>query len=274
VCRSKLLYLVAPVTFDEFAALHIPALEADEIRFNLLIAVIAGAAKAFPEGFHFWQLGEAGHCAVQSPGRSILLGNLDCGECQFLARRTREHPFGGVIGSDETAGWFAEEANKFGIAFKEAEPQRIHVLRDPPRYPGAEGAPRAAMPADTDLLYGWMQEFVHEAVPHDQAPPREMVEEGVARNKYLLWTIGGEPVSMAVIGRVLKSAMSIGPVYTPPSKRGRGFAGSATAALSERIFAEGKSAACLYSDLRNPYSNRCYEKIGFKPHCDAWHYHR
>jgi predicted GNAT family acetyltransferase len=23
--------------------------------------------------------------------------------------------------------------------------------------------------------------------------------------------------------------------------------------------------ACLYSDLRNPTSNRCYAKIGFKP---------
>jgi len=36
--------------------------------------------------------------------------------------------------------------------------------------------------------------------------------------------------------------------------------GSATAALSERIFAEGKSAACLYTDLSNIYSNRCYAR--------------
>jgi predicted GNAT family acetyltransferase len=45
-----------------------------------------------------------------------------------------------------------------------------------------------------------------------------------------------------------------------------------TAALVERIYAEGKSFACLYTDLRNPFSNRCYAKIGFEPVCAAWHY--
>ena len=67
---------------------------------------------------------------------------------------------------------------------------------------------------------------------------------------------------------------AISAVYTPPAQRGRGYAGSVTAAVAERIFAEGKAAACLYTDLRNPASNRCYAKIGFKPVCDAWHYAR
>ena len=179
-----------------------------------------------------------------------------------------------MIGSGETARWFVEEANAQGIVFQEAEPQRIHVLRDPPRYPGAEGTPRAGTPADSDLLWDWMQKFMREAVSHDPMPAREKVEDAIAHGKYLLWPVGGEPVSVAIIGRILKSAMSIGPVYTPPGKRGHGYAGSVTAALSERIFAEGKPAACLYTDLRNPYSNRCYAKIGFKPYCDSWYYLR
>jgi predicted GNAT family acetyltransferase len=57
-------------------------------------------------------------------------------------------------------------------------------------------------------------------------------------------------------------------------QRGHGYAGSAIAALCERIFAEGKTAACLYAGRRNPYSNRCYAKFGFKRHCDSWHYFR
>jgi predicted GNAT family acetyltransferase len=56
--------------------------------------------------------------------------------------------------------------------------------------------------------------------------------------------------------------------------RGRGYAGSVTAAVVEWIFAEGKSASCLYTDLRNPASNRGYAKIGFKPACASWHYPR
>jgi hypothetical protein len=47
-----------------------------------------------------------------------------------------------------------------------------------------------------------------------------------------------------------------------------------TAALVEFIFASGKMAACLYTNLLNPYSNRCYAKIGFEPVCESWHYHR
>jgi hypothetical protein len=29
--------------------------------------------------------------------------------------------------------------------------------------------------------------------------------------------------------------------------------------------------ACLYTDLGNPYSNRCYANIGFTPMCDSYH---
>ena len=67
---------------------------------------------------------------------------------------------------------------------------------------------------------------------------------------------------------------AIAGVYTPPPLRGRGYAAAVTAAVVESVFAEGRTAACLYSDLRNPASNRCYAKIGFKPVCHAWHYLR
>jgi hypothetical protein len=32
---------------------------------------------------------------------------------------------------------------------------------------------------------------------------------------------------------------------------------------------QGKTMACLITDLRNPMSNRCYAKIGFQPVCNA-----
>jgi predicted GNAT family acetyltransferase len=86
--------------------------------------------------------------------------------------------------------------------------------------------------------------------------------------------VDGEPVSMAGIVRQTRHAAAIAAVYTPPKLRGRGYAGSVTAAVVERVFAEGKAIACLYTDLRNPISNRCYAKIGFKPICPSWHYPR
>jgi RimJ/RimL family protein N-acetyltransferase len=262
------------MNFQEFSLYHLPALEADEVRFNVQAAVLAAAVKDFPAGFQYWTLGAPGHCAIKSPGRSILLGALDREECQHLARETAALDYQGVLGSDETANWFAEEAVLSGITFHEITSQRIYALTEPPLYPGAEGSPRPVTAADAQLLFEWITEFHREAVPHDPPPSRGSIENAAASGRYLFWTVSGEPVSLAAIVRRLRTVAAIGAVFTPLEKRGRGYAGSATAALCERIFAEGKSAACLYTDLSNPYSNRCYAKIGFKPYCDSWHYLR
>jgi predicted GNAT family acetyltransferase len=40
------------------------------------------------------------------------------------------------------------------------------------------------------------------------------------------------------------------------------------------VLGEGRTMACVNTDLSNPSSNRCYEKIGFKPVCDLAFYAR
>jgi RimJ/RimL family protein N-acetyltransferase len=262
------------MTFEEFAQYHLPALEADEVRFNVHIAVIQSAMKTFPPGLQYWTLGAPGHCAIRSPERSILLGALTASECRELAAETKDLAYPGVLGSDGTPGWFVEEATSLGIAFPEIVRQRIHVLTGSSRYPGAEGSARIAAPEDADLLFEWMQQFHCEAVPEDPAPEREAMGKAAASGRWMFWTAGGEPVSVAAMVRQLRTVAAIGAVFTPPEKRGRGYAGSVTAAVCERIFADGKKAACLYTDLENPYSNRCYEKVGFRPYCDSQHYMR
>ena len=79
---------------------------------------------------------------------------------------------------------------------------------------------------------------------------------------------------MAGIVRRTRRVAAIAGVYTPPALRRQGYGGSVTAAVADSVFAEGRTAACLYSDLRNPASNRCYAKIGFEPVCRSWHYLR
>jgi predicted GNAT family acetyltransferase len=111
-------------------------------------------------------------------------------------------------------------------------------------------------------------------VPHDPLPCRERLVQIASEGRHQFWIVDGEPVAMANIVRRTRNVAAISGVYTPLSLRGRGYAGSITAAVVERIFAEGKTAACLYTDLRNPASNRCYAKIGFEPVCRSWHYPR
>jgi RimJ/RimL family protein N-acetyltransferase len=114
--------------------------------------------------------------------------------------------------------------------------------------------------------------FSQEATPHDPTPNREKLEKAAGNGQYLFWTVNSEPVSIAGIVRRTKHGAAIADVYTPPGLRGRGYAGSVTAALVERIYAEGKLFVCLYTDLRNSFSNRCYAKVGFTPVCSSWHY--
>jgi RimJ/RimL family protein N-acetyltransferase len=258
---------------EEFARYHLPALETDEVRYNVQVAVLSGAMGGL-SALQYWTLGGPGHCATRSPGHGILLGALGRAECEDVALRTRDIDYSGVIASDERVPWFAEAARAIGITFAEAFPQRIHFLSEPPRYPGADGSARLVVASDAPLLFEWIMAFHREAVPHEPVPQLANVEKAAASGRFLFWTVAGQPVSVAAIARRLKTTAAINSVYTPPDKRGRGYAGSVTAAAAERIFDEGKQAVCLYTDLTNPSSNRCYAKIGFKPYCDSWHYLR
>jgi predicted GNAT family acetyltransferase len=259
----------------DFAQFHVPALETDEIRFNVQIGIITAAAGENQAGFRHWTLGGPGHCATQSPGRAILLGNLDRGECRELVETLRDLDYPGVVGVGETARWFAEHAAELtGARFEDSIPQRIHVLSGPPSYPKADGSSRTVAATDAPLLFEWLTGFHQEAVPHDPPPERANVEKAAASGRFLFWLSNDRPVSAAAVARRLRHSAAIAPVYTPPELRGRGYGGSATAAVADRAFAEGKSAVCLTTNLRNPISNRCYAKIGFRPYCDSWHYIR
>jgi predicted GNAT family acetyltransferase len=178
----------------------------------------------------------------------------------------------GVVGPDLTAQWFVARAEALGLRFRDPVRQRISTLSEPPRYRGAPGCARLARTEDAALLADWTLAFLREAVPHDPVPPRAELERQAGEGRHLFWVADGRPVSMAAIVRRLPNTGAIGAVYTPPELRGRGYAGSVTAAIVERIFAEGRRTACLYTDLSNPASNRCYAKIGFKPLCGSLHY--
>jgi hypothetical protein len=258
----------------EFADFHRPALEADEVRHNVMLAILGRVAADPSTDFRHWTLGAPGQCAVQTPPYGIMLADLLETQCRTLAEATREVDYPGVVGPDRTAPWFAQRAAELGVTFAEPIPQQIHALRDQPRYPGASGQARLVGSDDADLFVDWTVAFVREAVPHDPPPDREKLAKAIAEGRYVFWVVDGEPVSMAGIQRRSRNAATIAGVYTPPHLRGHGYAGSVTAAVAERIFAEGKTTACLYTDLRNPFSNRCYAKIGFKPACASWHYPR
>ena len=260
---------------DEFADYHTPALANNEAKHCVLLAILARLCdSASGSSFLYWSLGRPGACAAKSGHHPIVLGDLDEAHCVVLAETTAATDYPGVVGPDLTAHWFVNRAETLGLRFFDPVRQRISQLSEPPQYPGVPGYARLATAEDGALLADWTLAFLREAVPHDPVPPRAELEAQAGEGRHLFWVGGGRPVSMAAIARRLPNTGAISSVYTPPELRGRGYAGSVTAAIVERIFAEGRRTACLYTDLSNPASNRCYAKIGFRPLCGSLHYCR
>jgi predicted GNAT family acetyltransferase len=77
---------------------------------------------------------------------------------------------------------------------------------------------------------------------------------------------------MAGFGGWTPSGVRIGPVYTPPDLRGRGYASALTAELSAELLAGGRDYCFLYTDLANPTSNRIYQAIGYEFVCESAEY--
>src|SRR5262245_57860573 len=209
----------------DFIATHVPALERDEVRHNLILGLLARAATVdLP--LHTWTLGGPGACAIKTPGRPIVLGEVDREQCRGLADMTADLDHTGVVGPDTAPRWFVERAVELGQTFVDPVPQRILVLRSRPAHPGAPGHARQVQAEDGPLLADWLLAFAHEAVPHDPVSPRADLEALAAQGRHTLWSVDGVSVSMAGVARRLRSAAAIAPVYTPRAERGRGYAGS------------------------------------------------
>jgi predicted GNAT family acetyltransferase len=92
----------------------------------------------------------------------------------------------------------------------------------------------------------------------------------VKSQRYWLWFYGDKPVAMAAIARRTRRAASINSVFVPNEYRNQGFGAAITAYVARQIFREGRAAACLYVDVENKASMRCYAKLGFRRICDSW----
>jgi len=145
---------------------------------------------------------------------------------------------------------------------------RLYALgRLLPPDPPPPGTARIADATDRDLLLAWLNAFQDEAQPGPSETER-VLNDRVGWGGLLFWEHEGRPVSLAGRSRPAAGLARVGPVYTPPDLRGRGFGAAVTAAVTQAALDGGADGVVLFTDLANPTSNTLYQRLGFEPVCD------
>jgi hypothetical protein len=171
----------------------------------------------------------------------------------------------------------AELARLRGKRAETARHSRLHVLgelRPPAPVPGALVP---AVEEDLALVLAWFEAFIGDAdeqagrprgTDAHELPGRADMLQRIRAGCVWFWVDeSGQRVHLTGANPPSFGVARIGPVYTPPRQRGRGWASNAVAEVSRLILAQG-ARACLFTDQANPVSNKVYAALGYRPVVD------
>ena len=221
--------------------------------------------------FAVWQHDALVGSAVVVDTQTLFMSVMDIDVVTALATHLCDAKvaLAGVIGRRDLLDAFTD-------AF--AQPFSVHVnlmlyrLEGNPDFGRASGNTRLARMDDLSLLIDWHAAFEQEVglikVP---TPLEERVTRRINDLQLSLWVDNGTVVSFAGAKALPASSARIGPVYTPPELRGRGYAQAVTAAASLQVQRDKSRTVFLNTDAINPASNKAYQRIGFRHIADHAH---
>ncbi len=277
-----------PFTIEEpadFLGLAAPLVR-DEARNNLFLGlanIFVDEPDAYP-GFHLFVVEDEGSvtaAALMTPPYRLVLAdaaNLDALNVlvDHLLFQGIEVP--GAVGNRPTIDAFvsawsekARTERRLTMAQGVFRVERV-VPADAP------GLPRRAGPADRELIIEWLAEFGAEAMPGtDREPPEALAARVDHRLQsptadFWMWETDDRIVSLSGHSGPTGTGIRIGPVYTPPADRGRGYASALVAAQSEWLLQHGYQQCFLYTDLANQTSNDLYIRIGYEQIAESAEY--
>lgn len=247
------------------ADLEAAALEAADLE-------AAGPAASDGGMLYGWQQADAGRLTaafMHTPGYPAMLSGMSETAAADLAREllAAGHRVPGVNAAQQAADAFtAVWRDRTGDAVTVHRRMRLFRLaRLVPPAPPPAGSPRPGAGTDRDLLDEWFGAFAAEVGDIPAHDHRSDIDKRLGYGGITIWEAGGVPVSVACLTRAVGGMARVGPVYTPPARRGRGYAAGATAAVSQAALDAGVREVVLYTDLANPTSNALYERLGYAP---------
>ena len=284
-----------PVAFHAAVA---ALLVGDQERNTVLISVLASLRRLGPRAFGpdapllgWWPSAASAPraAAMQTPPHPMLVTGLPGGSAGELAAAlaARGSALSAVNGAEADAlALIAVWANLTGQDYHIHQRQRLHRLGTlAPPDPSPPGAPRVAVATDGEVARAFFAAFAEEV---DQpAPGEQVVADRVAGGQLVLWEVAGQAMSIAGVNAPDAGASApaaaarmpdqakgaawagsvarVGPVYTPPGQRGRGFGGAVTSAATQLAIERGAASVILFTDLANPVSNALYRRLGYVP---------
>jgi predicted GNAT family acetyltransferase len=174
--------------------------------------------------------------------------------------------FPGVLAEQALAGRFAEihSCSRYH-RHSSMNIMRLDAVSDLPMSPGAIRPIR-----EDDLYFApyWGRAFGEECNTQvfDIPTTTTNIRRHIGKDTFYIWE-DGVPVSQAVNGRNTINGAVVTYVYTPPLYRGRGYASSCVATLTQMLLDRGHKFCALFADAENPISNGIYRKIGYRDVC-------
>jgi predicted GNAT family acetyltransferase len=241
---------------------------------NVLLGIIRGLVNAPNDAALMIAVEDSGQpvCAgVMTPPFKLVLSSGPTGAAAPLAEHLRAEGIAvpGVTANAEMAdafvgAWRKLHAARIGSAFE----IKLYSLGAVPPKPPTLGALRSATAAEIPLLRDWSTEFFDDAgLPPDERDSFiASLDERIAVSRLWLWNNGG-PVCMLGHTETTPRTARIGPVFTPRSVRGKGYATAAVSELTRRLLAGGRTWCLLFADVANPTSTDMYRRIGYEEVC-------
>ena len=255
-----------------------PLLLADEARHNLMLG-LASTLRDHPEMYpdsRLWlveESGEAVGAALRTPPNNLVLARARSQAAVEALAQALDDDLPGIVGAAPEAEQFARAwAARHSVTTRRRMAQGVFALEQVAPVTGVAGTMRFATPDDRTQVLDWFLAFAREARPPES--DEEVLARGVDHRLsahdagVALWEHEGT-VSLAGFGGPTPNGIRIGPVYTPPELRGRGYASALVAELSSSLLAGGRRFCFLYTDLANPTSNKIYERIGYVRVCES-----
>ena len=257
-----------------FAATATAFLMRDEARHNLQLAVLADAVRGRFPNAHLVAVRDATggvtDVALRTPPHPLLVASGgDAASRAALLGWFLEHDrdldrmVGPLPEVAEASAWWARHR---GVTAHRRFHQGVYALQVVLPGRRAAGRVRRAVAADRAPASAWFDAFALEALHRADDSGDALFASFVAdpvRRLYLWTTPEGTVVSMVGRSGRTPTGVRIGPVYTPPEHRGRGYGEALVAAVSQRELDEGARACFLYTDLDYGASNRLYLRIGY-----------